>query len=76
MSIVFNLAFAISTVTSCFSLFFLSINLYFLIPVVIELFFNPIAKLAMPTRTRTKEAKAEIETHPVTAEHKISKCAI
>ena len=34
--------------------------------------FNPIAELVFPTGIRTKEAKAEMETHPLTIEIKIS----
>ena len=35
--------------------------------------FNPTAELVIPTGMPTKEAKAEMETHPVTPETK-SKC--
>ena len=49
-------------------LFFLIINLYFLITAVITQIFNPIAELAIPIGIPTKEAKAEIETHPVISE--------
>ena len=35
--------------------------------------FNPAAELIMPTRTTNNEAKAEIETHPLTAETKMKK---
>ena len=55
---------------------FLIIDLYFLIPAVITQIFNPIAELVIPTGISTKEAKAEMETHPVTAEIKISKFSI
>ena len=34
--------------------------------------FNPIAELVFPTGIRNKEAKAEMETHPLTIEIKIS----
>ena len=37
--------------------------------------FNPTAELVIPTGTPTNQAKAEIETHPVTAETKIIKCS-
>ena len=33
-------------------------------------------KLAIPTVIPTKEAKAEIEIHPLTVETKISKCSV
>ena len=35
-----------------------------------------IAKLVIPIGILTKEAKAEMETHPVIAEPKIRKCSI
>ena len=38
--------------------------------------FIVITKLATPTGIQTKEAKPEIETHPVTVQAKISKCLI
>ena len=52
--------------------FFLFLNywLILLIPSVITLSFIVTAEFAIPTRIQTKEAKAEIETHPVTAEAK------
>ena len=56
--------------------FYLIIDLYFLIPAVITQIFNPIAELLIPIGIPTKEAKAEMETHPVTVEIKISKCSI
>ena len=37
-------------------------------------FLNQTAELAMPMGIPTKETKAEIESHPVTTEAKISKC--
>ena len=43
---VFNLAFANNTILSC--LFFLIIDLYFLIPTVTVQFFNPNAELTTP----------------------------
>ena len=38
--------------------------------------FNPSAELVIPIKIPTKEAKAEIETHPVIVEPKIRKCSI
>ena len=38
--------------------------------------FTPIAELVIPIGMPTKEAKAEMETHPVTAGTKTSKCLI
>ena len=67
----FNLVFANDTILLfllCFILFFLITDLCFLIPAVIAQKFNP---TAIP-----KEAKPENETHPVTAEAKVSKCSI
>ena len=61
----FNLDFANNTILSCFFFFFLIIDLYFLIPAVITQIFNPIVELAIPIGIPTKEAKAEMETHPV-----------
>ena len=72
----FNLYFAKNTFLSCFFFFYLIIDLYFLIPAVITQIFNPIAELLIPIGIPTKEAKAEMETHPVTVEIKISKCSI
>ena len=51
-----------------FLLLFLMSDLYFLIPAIITQIFNPIAEI-IPT----KEAKPEMETHPVTVETKKSK---
>ena len=72
----FNLDFANNTILSCFFFFFLIIDLYFLIHGVIAQIFNPIAELVIPITIPTKEAKAEIEIHPVTADTKIRKCSI
>ena len=38
--------------------------------------FNPIADLLIPIGITFKEAKAEIEMHPVIVEPKIRKCSI
>ena len=69
-----NLDFANSTIMSCFFLFFLIIDLYFLIRAAVVQIFNPIAELVIPIGIPSKEAKAKIEIHPVTAEAKIRKC--
>ena len=74
-SMLFNLNFAHNTILSCF-FFFLIIDLYFSIPAVIAQIFNPIAELVIPIGIPTKEAKAEMETHPVIVEAKIRKCSI
>ena len=45
--------------------FFFIIELYFLFPGVIKQFFSPTAEFVIPIGIPTKEAKAEMETHPV-----------
>ena len=45
-------------------------DLYFSIPAVIAQIFDPAAEFAMLIGIATREAKAEIETHPVTVEAK------
>ena len=72
----FNLDFASNTVLSCFFFFSLIIDLYFLIPAAIAKIFNPVAELVILIGILSKEAKAEIEIHPVIAEAKIRKCSI
>ena len=69
----FNLDFVYNTSFSCFFFFFLIIDLYFLIPAVITQIFNPIVELAIPVGIPTKEAKAEMETHPVIVDQYNSK---
>ena len=44
-----------------------------MIPAVITHIFNPIAALVIPIGIPTKEAKAEMETHPVIVEVMIRK---
>ena len=72
----FNFDFASSTILSCFFLFFFNYCLIFLIVKVIAQIFNPVVELVIPIGIPTKEAKAEIETHPAIAEPKIRKCSI
>ena len=67
----FNLNFANKTILSCFFFFFLIIDLNFLVPAIITQIFNSIAELIILIGIPSKEAKAEIEMHPVTAEAKI-----
>ena len=67
LRLLFNWDSANNTIWSCFFLFVLIIDLYFLILIVIRQIFNPIAELSIPIRIPTKEAKVEIETHPVIA---------
>ena len=63
-----------NTILSCFFLFFLVIDLYFSILTVVVQTFNPIAELVIPIGIPRKEAKAEMEIHPITVETKIRKC--
>ena len=76
ISMLFNLDFAKNTILSCFFFFFLIIDLYFLIAAVTAQMFNPISELVIPIGIPTKEAKAEMETHPAIVEPKIRKCSI
>ena len=61
---------SIKTIEIKTSFFFLIIDLYFLIPAIIVQICNPIAELVIPIGIQFKEAKAEIEMHPVTVEIK------
>ena len=70
---IFNSVFPDNTILSCFFPLFL-IELYFLIIAIIAQVFNPTAEIAIPTGIPIKEAKAEMETHPVTVKAKISRC--
>ena len=47
-------------------LFFLIIDLYFLISAIIAQIFNTFVELVIPIGIPTKEAKAKLQTHPVT----------
>ena len=53
-----------------FYFFSFIIDLYFIVPAVIAHIFNPTAELVIPTEIRSKEAKAEIEIHPLIGEAK------
>ena len=55
--------------------FFLMVGLYHLIPEVNALILDLNTQLVMPKGTPIKGAKGEIETHPLTVEMKIRKCA-
>ena len=59
-----------------FSFFFFVIDVHFSIPVVIAQSFIVAAELAIPTVISTKEAKADVEIHPVTVEAKIRKFSV
>ena len=56
-----------------YQFFFLIIDWYFLIPVVIEETFDLVAELVISIVIPNKEVKAEIEIGPVVAEAKIIK---
>ena len=73
-STIFNLVFANNTILSCFFLLFMIIDLYFLIAAVNTQMFNPTSKLAIPIAISANEAKAEIETQPVTKGTKVCEC--
>ena len=73
---VLNLVLTSNTTLSCFFFFFLIIDLYFLISAVITLIFIVAAELSIRTGIPTEEAKAEMETHQVIIEVKISKCSV
>ena len=70
------LVFANNTILSCLLFFSLIIDLYFLIPAVIEQILNPIAELVISIGTTSKEAKAEIEIYPIATEARIRKCSL
>ena len=76
ISISCNFGFASNTILSCFFVFFIIIDLYFLIPAVIAQTFIPIAELVIPIGLPIKEAKAEIEIYPVIVEAKTRKYSI
>ena len=72
----FNLDFASNTILSCFFLFFIFIDLCFLILAAIMQIFTPIAELVISLEIPTKKAKAEMETHPIIVENIINECSI
>ena len=75
----FNLEFAIQfrfRLLFYYTSSFLIIDLYFLIPAAITQILHPIAELVISIGKPTKQAKVEIETHPLTVKIKISKCSI
>ena len=71
-----NLDFANNTILSCFFLFFLIIDLYFLIPAVTAQIFNTIAELVIPIEIPSKETKIGMETHSVIVGITISKWSV
>ena len=75
-SLLFNSDFGNNTILSCFFFYFWIIDLFFLIPAITVQIFNHVAGLVNPIGIPSKEAKAEIETHPIIVEAKIRKCSI
>ena len=65
----FNSVFANNAILSCLFFFYLTIDLYFLIPL-------SISELVISIGILSKGEKAEIEVHTVTAEAKIRKCSM
>ena len=63
-----NPDFAKITIFTCFLIFLLAIDLFFLISTVITQIFHPTAELAFLTDMHTTEANAEIETQPIKEE--------
>ena len=55
---------------------FLIVDLYLLIPAVITQILNPIAEPVIPIWIANKEAKLEMETHPVIVKVAISEWSI
>ena len=73
--ILFNVLFA--NIPFHFAFFFFLINgPYVLIPALIAQTFNPVDKLVISLRMPSKEAKGEIETHPILAEAKLRNCLV
>ena len=59
-----------------FLFLFLFLDLYLLIPAVTTQIFNPIAEIAIPVEVPIKEAKSEMEMHPVIVEITVNECLI
>ena len=72
-SMLFSLDFAKKYYFIMLFLFFLIIDLNFLIPAAIAQNFNPTAELVILIGIPSKEGKAEIDIYPVIAEDKIKK---
>ena len=70
-SMLFNFDFASNTILACSFFFFLIIDLHFLIAAIIGQLFNPTAELVTLIGIPNKEAKVEMETHPVIVEPKM-----
>ena len=67
----FDLDFAKNIILSCFCFFFSITDLYFLISAAFAQIFNPVAEFVFPIGISGREAKAEIEKHPVNVEAKV-----
>ena len=65
-----TLVFTDNTISSCFFFFFLIIDLYSLILAIIAQTFNHVVELIFPLKISTKDSKAEMEMHTVTAKLK------
>ena len=74
-SMVFNLFFCDNTILSCFFFFLYNWFIHFICNAVVAQIFVPTAELVIPTEIATNVENAKIETKPVTAEAKISKCS-
>ena len=75
-SMLFSLDFANRAALSCFSFFFLIIDLQFLVNAVIVQIVNHIAGIVIPIGIPSKEVKSEIERLPVITEAKIRKSLV
>ena len=62
LTMLFNLVLAGNNVFLCLFLFFLIMDLKFLIIAVVARIFIPTVKLAIPTGITTEEAKGQMET--------------
>ena len=67
----FNLDFANNTILSRLFFFYLIIQLFFSIPLVITKIFNPITEPVITIAIPAKEAKEEMEPYSVTVEAKL-----
>ena len=72
--ILFILDFANDAISYFF--LFLTIDFYLLIPEFIAQTFDPIVEIVIPIGITIKEAKAEMETHPVSVGAKIKRWSI
>ena len=61
----FNLDFARDAILSRFFFFFLTIDLYFLVPAIVAEILNAIAELVIPLGIPIKEVKTEVQINPV-----------